>query len=472
MGLAGGNPWNLEEAMLHVGQGRRGTVGAVAVAVCGGIALAGCDSSPSTGPSAHYSLTVTITAPAGVAPSVTVTGQTGYHVTLTASQTLTDLAGETYTVTAAPALAPHPVVPTLYDGAVYGGLAPSGTVVLGPVMTDTVRVSYGPRPGTGALWIGSVGSPEPALLGYPAAQLRATTSAAPAITLEPVSTGAPVAVAFDARGFLWTATNQDDGVTNVGAVLGFLPGELELAAMNPGMPMTPAISLTITSGTREFLQGMAIDGGGSVWVSNSTASRIVEFTPNQFGAQVSPTPAVTLSAGGGSLSGPAGLAFDANGNLWAANAGNNTVVEFATRQLGASGRPVPAVTLSARDGSLSGPTGLAFDARGNLWVTNANASTVVEFTTSQLATSGSPTPAVTLSSASGSLASPSGLAVDASGDLWIANAVGGTVIEFGASQRAASGAPAPIVTISSSVLSGPQGLAFDPPPPMPGVWDY
>jgi sugar lactone lactonase YvrE len=421
MGLAGGNQWNLEEPMPHVGQGRRGTVGAVAVAVCGGIALAGCDSSPSTGPSAHYSLTVTITAPAGVAPSVTVTGQTGYHVTLTASQTLTDLAGETYTVTAGPALAPHPVVPTLYDGAVYGGLAPSGTVVLGPVMTDTVRVSYGARPGTGALWIGSVGSPAPALLGYSAAQLRATTSAAPAITLEPVSTGTPVAVVFDARGFLWTATNQDDGVTNVGAVLGFLPGELELAAMNPGMPMTPAISLTITSGTREFLQGMAIDGGGSVWVSNSTASRIVEFTPNQFGAQVSPTPAVTLSA---------------------------------------------------RDGSLSGPTGLAFDARGNLWVTNANASTVVEFTTSQLATSGSPTPAVTLSSASGSLASPSGLAVDASGDLWIANAVGGTVIEFGASQRAASGAPAPIVTISSSVLSGPQGLAFDPPPPMPGVWDY
>ena len=456
--------------MSDTRQLRHGVVGAaIALAAWGGLALVGCDSSRSTGPSAHYSIAVTITAPTGVTPSVTVSGPAGYHQTLTATQTLTNLVPGSYTVTAGPALVPHPIVATIYDGTITG--AP---VVLGPDTTGTASVSYGARPGTGALWVGSVGSSNSTLLAYSATQLAATTSAAPAITLQPTSpTAAPVAVAFDAGGVLWAATNYDNQVVNVGTVLGFLVNQVQQAASDPGgPPVLPGFSLTVTSGAREFLAGMAVDAGGSVWVTNATASTIVEFTPSQFGVQVSPTPAVTLSATSGSLSGPAGLAFDANGNLWVANATSSTVVRLAASQLAASGSPTPAVTLGATNGSLDGPFCLAFDASGNLWVTNTNASTVVEFTASQLAASGSPTPAVTLSATNGSLSAPSGLAFDASGDLWVANAISGTVVEFGASQLAASGAPTPIVTVSGSALSGPHGLAFDPAPASPGAFDY
>ena len=61
-----------------------------------------------------------------------------------------------------------------------------------------------------------------------------------------------------------------------------------------------------------------------------------------------------------------------------------------------SGSPTPAVTILAASGSLNLPTCLAFDNGGNLWVVNRGASTIVQFSASQLASSGSPMPVVTI----------------------------------------------------------------------------
>ena len=87
------------------------------------------------------------------------------------------------------------------------------------------------------------------------------------------------------------------------------------------------------------------------------------------------------------------------------------VVEFTPAQLAATGTPTPAVTLSATAGnSLDGPDGLAFDPAGDLWVTNFIPS-VVEFTPGQLATTGSPTPAATIAGAGTGLSAPFGIAI-------------------------------------------------------------
>ena len=92
---------------------------------------------------------------------------------------------------------------------------------------------------------------------------------------------------------------------------------------------------------------------------------------------------------------------------------NNSVVEFTPAQLAATGTPTPAVTLSATAGnSLEGPDGLAFDPAGDLWVANFIPS-VVEFTPAQLATTGSPTPAATIAGAGTGLSAPFGIAVKA-----------------------------------------------------------
>lgn len=46
--------------------------------------------------------------------------------------------------------------------------------------------------------------------------------------------------------------------------------------------------------------------------------------------------------------------------------------------------------------------------------------------------------------------------------LWVPNALGNTIVEFTASQRAATGAPVPELTNTSSALSFPAALVFDP----------
>ena len=85
------------------------------------------------------------------------------------------------------------------------------------------------------------------------------------------------------------------------------------------------------------------------------------------------------------------------------------MIEFAAADLGTSGSPTPKVIITATpvvtlDGialSLDFPEGVAFDPAGNLWVANLesdNAGSLAEFTPAQLATSGSPSPAVFLDS--------------------------------------------------------------------------
>jgi streptogramin lyase len=150
---------------------------------------------------------------------------------------------------------------------------------------------------------------------------------------------------------------------------------------------------------------------------------------------------------GGGLSTPKGIAADASGNVWVANSGANSVTKFdalgitttdATGYLsGNSGYTV---------GSLSAPVALAIDTSGNAWVANGN-NTVTE-----IAAGGSPG---TLFSG-GSLSSPSGVAIDASSNVWVANSGNGSITEI---------TPGPTPTYANYTGSGiaaPTAIAINP----------
>ena len=422
-----------------------------AVAVTAAV-LVGCGGSSSTGPSATGtgSLTVTVTAPAGVLPVVIVSGPSGQH-TLNATATLTGLTIGTYTVTATSAGVTNAIVATVYDPQITGGTA---TVSAGA--TATASVSYAARPGTGALWVATALSPTVA--GYSAGQLAASTVAAPATAVGIGSaTGVFFGAAFDASGNLWLTDEGDNAV-------------VEFASSQLAASGTPAPDVTLTSNGSSLSDptGLAFDVDGNLWVANYAYNTLVEFKAAQLaaagfvGGSVSPTPAVTLSP---SLEQPTGIAFDAGGNLWVANAGNSTLQEFTASQLGASGAPVAARGFGA--GYLNGPAGLAFDAAGNLWVANEAANGLLVLSPSQLTSGGIATGGRLLATGS-SLSAPVGLAFDATGDLWVSNYLGDTVVEFTPSQLAVaaaggSTAPTPNVVVSGRSLASPVGLAFDPP---------
>ena len=138
-----------------------------------------------------------------------------------------------------------------------------------------------------------------------------------------------------------------------------------------------------------------------------------------------------------------GTIFVANGGLVGEGTGAGSVTVYRP---GASGNTRPEAVITA---GVAGPGSLALDSSGNLWVAN-NLGTVVEYSKAEL-TGASPAPTVTISS--GALDTPGGLTFDASGDLWVGDGGSGRIFEFAKAQLAKSGDPKPEVTLSPDLCS-------------------
>ena len=162
--------------------------------------------------------------------------------------------------------------------------------------------------------------------------------------------------------------------------------------------------------------GIAVDGLGDFFVADSSANTITKgfFT----------LPAPTLTG----LSNPHGLAVDGLGRLYVADTGSNRILIFGP---GATTYTVASFT------GLNAPQSVAVDANGNLYASDS--SHIVELTTAGVQTT----------VASGG--SFTGLAVDAAGN--VLTTTGLTLVEYPADGTAP-------ITLSSALVS-PQALALD-----------
>ena len=145
------------------------------------------------------------------------------------------------------------------------------------------------------------------------------------------------------------------------------------------------------------------------------------------------SPAGTKTTFASGLNSPSGLAFDSKGNVYVTEQGSGSVLKFT-----------PGGTKSTFASGFTFPEGLVFDGAGNLFVTEFFGGTITK-----IAPTGTKTPF-----ASG-LSGPAGLAFDSSGNLYEADNSSGRVFKFtpgGSKTLFASGFSAP---------NGPFGLAFD-----------
>jgi len=110
-------------------------------------------------------------------------------------------------------------------------------------------------------------------------------------------------------------------------------------------------------------QGVAVDGVGRLYVSDTMHHRILRLTPDgRFDALIGlPGP------GPGELSEPRGLALDLDGGLWVADAGNDRVQKFSPE-----GEVVCCFPRTpSRKLDLASPSSVAVDPRGSVYVSDS-----------------------------------------------------------------------------------------------------
>src|SRR6202034_1572249 len=208
---------------------------------------------------------------------------------------------------------------------------------------------------------------------------------------------------------------------------------------------------------------------GNLWMADASSSfnHVIEFKASSLKLGFPPNRSADDILRDTQFNGPIGVIFHA-GDLWVSSSGSEgnqvfKIFKFLPSSLKTSGFQTAAVTLTPDVGnSLDGPIGMAFDSKGNLWVANGFANTIVEFAAKSIKTTGSPTPVVTIGSNGGSLDSPAGLAFDNSGDLAVSNRGTNPIAFFHKSLLAASGSPTPSALLQSSALSSPFQIVFGP----------
>lgn len=236
----------------------------------------------------------------------------------------------------------------------------------------------------------------------------------------------PEGIALDAGGNAYVAdqgNNQIRKITVAGAV-STLAGTLVAGNTN-----TAAIGVAaLFNGPT----GVAVDAAGNVYVADFGNNLIRKIIPG--------TGVVSTLAGSGksgsangtgvaaSFNGPAGLAVDATGNVYVADFGNNLI-----RQITPAG-VVTTLAGSATAGSVngvgtaasfSGPRGIAVDASGNVYVADANNNMIREIVPGGIVSTFAGTGAAGNVSSAANASTfyyPSGVAVDASGNVYVADA--------------------------------------------------
>ncbi|TGJ99766.1 hypothetical protein EHO59_16750 [Leptospira semungkisensis] len=288
----------------------------------------------------------------------------------------------------------------------------------------------------------------------------------------------PQGIAHDSKGGIWVSDTQNNRLLHY-------PSSVATGG-------TPDVILGGTAGTGmnqvNNPQNLVVDSGGGLWVADYNNNRILHF-PNGVASGGSADKVIgsTLGVSEVSLNHPRGVALDSSGGLWVADSGNNRAVHFAVPipTSGASadlvlGQPsfTSASSGAASANTFSNPLAVTVESSGGLWISDTAHNRALHFS-SPLSNDMSADIVLgqidfvssTNATSQTGLWTPTGLATDSKGGLWISDYSNQRAIyflpPFGNGQDAYNvlGEPNftasnPNLTLSQSQLAGPNALTL------------
>lgn len=296
----------------------------------------------------------------------------------------------------------------------------------------------------------------------------------------------PNGVAVDAEGDVYIADTDNNEVEKV------TPGGILSIVAGTGIPGGP----TPGPATSSELWGpiaVAVDSSGNLYIDDYENNLIEKVTPGGTlsvfagnGSTGAPTPGPAISSG---LDGPEGVAVDAAGNVYVSDTfadqilkvmpGGNLSIIAGT---GSSGHPTPGPATSS---DLADPRDIYADSAGDIYIADSDNNEIEKVTSSGtlsiVAGTGTNGPPTAGPATASDLRFPWGVAVDTSGDVFIADAGNARIEEVGGPPTlpvftadrppagsvgvpysytfAATGKPTPTFVVTAGIL--PSGLTLD-----------
>jgi len=216
---------------------------------------------------------------------------------------------------------------------------------------------------------------------------------------------------------------------------------------------TPAPSPTPTAG---------VLASSSIYVAQSADNNITIYPPNPAGT-VNELPITEINGSNTGLSTPFAIAVDATGKIYVANrsggGGSGSVTVYAANPIGTV-NATPLATIAGSNTGLFNPGGIALDASGKIYVSNLP-NTITVYAANPSGTLNE-TPLATITGAATGLASPTGMAFDAAGRLYVANESNASITVYAANPSGTLD-EVPLATIvgSNTGLDDPLGVALD-----------
>jgi len=234
-------------------------------------------------------------------------------------------------------------------------------------------------------------------------------------------------MALDVHGNVWIS-NEETTPNN---------GDGDVTELNPA---GQAIQSGITSGGIYFPIGVAADPNGNMWFADYGDSKVTLLSNS--GSAISSS----TGWGGTSLAFPIALAVDSDHNAWVVNQGGLLPIT----EISSDGSKV-----TNYDCDCNGASGVAADQKGNIWIANYYGNSISEVNTCGT---------LELDAATGGgVVRPQGIAVDGAGTVWVANYQGNSLSELAGASSTSPGSflsPSTGFGADASLLD-PYGLAID-----------